>query len=385
MLGPSLQGEWSLYINAYAFGTMALGLGLPPAINHFLAAGKIEKKNLVGQLFLFSIIVGFLFWVGANIIFQTNARAVVFPTSVSEQLVLFGLSVHFFLLLFNQLLGSILLAEKMFRRLAEITIVGAVGLLLGYSYFFYFSKQLGVDYLEAFIFLNILILLVQGIFYCFQIKKAGGFSFKLSLISLPLFTLLMGFAAWAYVTNLLQFLNYRMDIWFISYYEKNDRLLGIYGVAVSLSQLIWLLPNAFHSIIFSDISGQANLDYRKKINKWVPLIFIYAVSTAVVGYFLSFWLVPILFKSSYSAVIEVFPYLLPGIVVFAPTILLSAYFAGLNKVSVNFTSSLLGFLLNIGLNFILIPMYSIIGAAVASSFSYVLSALYLYHKYRRLQ
>lgn len=382
MLGPVLQGQWTLYISAFTLGTIALGFGLPPAINHFLAAGKIDKRLLVGQLFLFALTIGIIFVLGTYILSYTDLGSIILPSALSTQFIIIGLSCHFFLLMFNQLLASILLAERKFEVTSLITIAGAVLLLMGYVYF-YFQNDASIILLKCFIFFNLIVLLVQCWLYLRSIIRLKGFSLELSFFTKPVLILLFSFAAWAYVTNFLQFLNYKIDVWFIEAYQQDDSQLGIYSIAVSLAQLIWLLPNAFHSIIFTDISEDAASIKYLRIKSWAVKIFALAIVLALIGYGLSFWLVPFFFGAAYQNVIQIFPYLLPGIVIFAPTILMSAYFAGINRVDINLKSTGFGFLGCILFNFLLIPSYGIIGAAIASTISYILSAVYLFVRFSR--
>lgn len=382
MLGPELQGEWVLYISGFTLGTLALGFGLPPAINHFLAAGKLKKSVLIGQLFVFCLFVGLVFLLLAYVASYTKIGNIMLPDAVPFYFLILGLSGHFFLLLFNQLLGAVLLAERWFQTAALINIVGAIALLGGYS-FMYWQAASAVQYFGWFIIFNLVVLGAECFLFLKKIVQSKEYGFQLTFFSKPVVVMFFSFAAWAYVTNFLQFLNYKMDVWFIEAYQKEPGQLGIYGVAVSLSQLIWLLPNAFHAVIFTDVSGGNAAIKINRIKNWSVKIFFLAISLALLGYILSFWLVPVFFSEAYIEVIEIFPYLLPGIVMFAPTILLSAYFAGINRVDINFKSSGLGFVICLILNYTLIPTFGIVGAAVASSGSYAISAGYLVYHFRR--
>lgn len=378
MLGPDLQGEWYLYINAFTFGTVALGLGLSPAINHYLAAGKLNRKFLLGQLFFFAVVMGLLFFCILFLLNQHDLGSITLPELEKRNIILFGLGVHFLVLIFNQLLSSVLLAEGRFAQAAFITGLGAAALLVLYALLYFGLDGLPEAYFLWFIIANVFVLLIQCAFYLRGIYRIGGYQLNIRFFSKTTLFLLVSFAGWAYLANFVQFFNYKMDLWFIKAYETNASRLGIYGLAASLAQLIWLIPNAFHSVIFTNVSASKTLDYRRKVGAWSKKIFVLALGLAFVGYLLSYYLVPLLFGAVYQDVIEVFPFLLPGIVVFAPTMLVSGYFAGINRIDLNFKSSLIGFIICLVLNYLLVPVYSIYGAALASSVSYICSAAYLY-------
>ena len=255
MLGPDIQGEWYLYINAFTFGTIALGLGLPPAINHFLAAGKLLKEDLLGQLLLFALGAGLLFFIFIFGLHASPWGVFILPQTPSQQLVFVGLGLHFTLLLLNQLLASVLLAEKKYIKSAGVASIGAVLLLLSYAAFHFLFSNEPTTYFLWLVAANLSVLMVQGLIYIKSLYTLNGYRFHLRFFSRSSFLLLLGFAAWAYITNFVQFFSYKMDLWFISAYESDSARLGVYGVTASLAQLIWLIPSAFHSVIFTDVSG----------------------------------------------------------------------------------------------------------------------------------
>lgn len=269
--------------------------------------------------------------------------------------------------------------------MARINAITAIVLLALYGLLYFVFKTESLFTFTLFILLNLAILLCQLLLYLKSIFKIEEYTF--CAFRLPTFKgnqALLIFASWVYLTNLLQFLNYKMDIWFINAYEVNQENLGVYVVSVSLVQLLWLVPNAFHSVVFSEVSSNANSTLINKIGLWTKRIFILSVILAVIGYFLSFTLVPLLFGEKYRGILEVIPYLLPGVILFSLTFLWSAYFAGIRRVDLNFRASFLGFIVCFALNFFLIPYYGIIGAAISTSFSYGCTALYLYWLYQRL-
>ncbi len=379
MLGPEVQGEWTLYINAFTFGLIAFGIGLPPAINHYLAANKIDRKFLLGQLFTFSVFVTIMFFLVLFLLEIIGLGSVFLPQIGSPYFVLFGLAAHLLLLVFNQLLAAVLLADRRFVTAARISAFAALGLLLLYAILYLLDWQLAQRYFLFFIIANLIILLLQMVFYARSILKDERYSLVLNVFRMKTIRLLISFALLAYITNFLQFLNYKMDIWFINAYVYDDAKLGIYAIAVSLSQLIWLVPNAFHAVIFTDVSADTSQDQKHKVEDWARKMLFVAVGCGLIGYLLATWLVPYLFGIRYTYIISVIPYLLPGIILFAPTILLSAFLAGRNRVDLNLKASAIGFILALVGNCCLIPSYGIIGAACATSISYSFSSIYTYY------
>jgi len=89
------------------------------------------------------------------------------------------------------------------------------------------------------------------------------------------------------------------------------------------------------------------------------------------------WVFPLVFGSDFAASVGPLWLLLPGATIFSAANVLASYFAGTGRPRVNLHSSALGFVFTIVLDFALIPRYGAAGAAVASTFSYAASAVYL--------
>ncbi len=384
MLGPEVQGEWTIYVNAFAFGTIALGFGLQPAITHYIAAGKLNKKTLLSQLFLFVLGVSLLFGFIVLIINSLDIGEIFLPKFGNVQYVLLGLFFHFMLFILNQLFSAVLLAEKQFALTARISGFSAFVLLLIYSVLYYFIAATQFEYFHYFIIFNLLVLLGQAWVNVYSVLKQNGYSLSFKWLDKKLFSLLLSFALLAYATNFVQFLSYKMDIWFINAFEDKQAKLGIYAVAVSLGQLIWLVPSAFHSIIFTQISERTSGEQKKQIVGWAKKIFLFAIVCAIIGYVLAYNFITVFFGIKYQYVIEIFPYLLPGIVIFSPSILLCAYVAGVNRIDINLKASLIGFGIALVGGFLVIPTYSVIGAAAVSTIAYASTTIYVYFQFNKL-
>lgn len=383
MLLPAGLGQWSLYVNAYAFGIVALSFGLPQALTYHIASKKLMKEQVLVHSLAFALIIGLAFMFFIFCLTISSVSDIFLPNDIPIAWLYLGLGCHFTLLLANQILVAIFHANKKFITAAAITAGGSILLLFLYASYYCLNGIQYQEYFFGFILGNIAILLAQLFVSLYFLKKALNYSIELSSWSRSFYKPLIVFASWIYVTNLVQFLSYKMDVWFISAYVMDDKQLGIYTLTASLSQLLWLLPTAFHSIIFTDIAENNSPELRSKIGVWTKRILALSLSLGIIGYFSSFILVPLLFGEAYKDISTVLPYILPGIILFSGSILHSAYFSGINRIDLNFKSSMLGFIFCLALNYLLIPSLGIIGAALSSTVAYSLSALYLYYKFSK--
>ena len=79
------------------------------------------------------------------------------------------------------------------------------------------------------------------------------------------------------------------------------------------------------------------------------------------------------FRPSVAALL----WLLPGIVIFSVANVLAAYMAGIGKPRLNLLVSGVSLFVTLTLDIILIPRFNIVGAAIASTISYTLTAFLL--------
>ena len=378
MLLPAGQGQWSLYINAYAFGIVALSFGLPQALTYHIAAKKLLKEQVLVHSLAFALSIGVIFFISIFCLTYSSLAEVFLPNNIPAWWLYVGLGMHFVLLLANQVLIAIFHANKKFVLAAGISMAGALLLLLLYGMFYAKGQFSYSQYVGGFIVGNVIVLLLQFLSALFLLKKQLNYTINIKSWSVSFYKPLVLFASWIYITNLIQFLSYKMDVWFISAYVSDDSQLGIYTVTASLAQLLWLLPSAFHSVIFTDIAEENTLALRQKIKLWTIKILMLSILLGLVGYGVSFMAIPLLFGEAYNRISAILPYILPGIIIFSGSILISAYFSGINRIDINFKSTLLGFLFCLILNIVLIPNYGIVGAAISSSVAYAISAFYLY-------
>ena len=65
-----------------------------------------------------------------------------------------------------------------------------------------------------------------------------------------------------------------------------------------------------------------------------------------------------------------------GIVALSVSMIFSSYFSGINKPFHNTISSAIGLVFTVGLGFLLVPLWGIIGAGIAATCSYTMATLY---------
>ena len=384
MLGASGQGELALYTNFILLSSLLLGAGLPAGIVHFIAARKIEQKQVLSIL-LTVLLIGFaLLLLILSILQSATLLSTFIPTLFHHNSVWFWLMLlHLLLVLLNIFLSSILQAEALFGKASYILISGSITLLLLYALRYFAITGIHIPPFNWILLALISSQLIQLIFFLRQVYTTNPDYLHLEQIQFGAIRPLIQFAFLAFMTNLIQFLSYKMDIWFVNYFH-GKQLTGIYALGVSLAQMLWLLPSAIQSVLYAFISTHTDrqLMIQRTINT-TKQIGLYAISAGITGYLLSIYLVPILFGEEFRESVQCIGLLFIGVVPFCLSMAVSGYFAGTGRVRINLYSAILGFIVCMAADLLLIPSYGILGAAIASSISYISTVTFLLVKFHR--
>lgn len=198
--------------------------------------------------------------------------------------------------------------------------------------------------------------------------------------SLNAMSQMLGFGLRGYIGNLLQFLNYRLDMFVVNYFLGSAEV-GIYAVSVRCAELLWHLPNAVGFVIFPKAASSKP----KAMNAFTPKVFGATVGlTALAGFGLAIVgepLIILVYSEPFAVAYQPMLALLPGVVLMGGGKVLSNEIAGRGYPHYNSLNSGIALLVTVALDLILIPHYGALGAALASSAAYAVmfvTAIILY-------
>ncbi|WDL98093.1 oligosaccharide flippase family protein [Alicyclobacillus sp. ALC3] len=183
--------------------------------------------------------------------------------------------------------------------------------------------------------------------------------------------------------NLLTQLNYRGDFYMVEWLA-GWKSAGWYGVAVSLSELLWQVSQSLSLIVYT---GIASADHRDSM-ALTERTFRYSFWFLIVGgglMYLAAPVVPVLYGHKFARSVPLFEILLIGTVAYGATGVLTQFFTDqLGKVK--YPVYLQGWcvVVNLVTCWFLIPRLGMRGGAIASSAAYMM-ALILTIAYYRLQ
>jgi len=173
----------------------------------------------------------------------------------------------------------------------------------------------------------------------------------------------------AHVGNVLQFLNYRLDVFLVNFFLE-PAAVGIYSVSVALAELLWHLPDAVGTVIFP----KAAASRREHMNRITPRIFLGTLGVCVLGAIplivFGQLAIRILFTEAFADAYVPMLWLLPGVVLLGGAKVLCNDLAGRGYPHYNSIVAGVGLIATVALDLLLIPRLGVAGAAIASSVSY---------------
>ena len=179
----------------------------------------------------------------------------------------------------------------------------------------------------------------------------------------------------AYFSNIMAFVNYRADIFLVNLFI-GPAATGIYVIAVHIAEKLWMLSQAASTVLLPRLSSMYKdpLARLRLTNKAVLGVLLLTAAAAFLSAFLLFVLIEPIFGPEFVGALSPFLWLLPGIIAGAGARVQSNCIAAAGKPEWNMYVAIGVVTLNIIGNVILIPIWGIDGAAIATSLAYMANA-----------
>jgi O-antigen/teichoic acid export membrane protein len=376
-LGPNGNGQYALALLLPTMLTTFLNLGVSPAMVYYLGSNTVSIKKAVRTLFEFWAVISLLgLIIGGGVVFLWGDQ---FFHGVSPSLLAMGILI-FPIMLLPTFLISLLQGKQDFRSYNLAVIIspivtftlavpfilllhwGEIGAMTAYALgqlagtitiWRAVSRHITNDYLD---------------------KEIGGFSRRL-----------IGYGWKAHLSNILTFLNYRVDTLLLNYFI-NPVATGIYVVAVQIAEQLWMLSSSVSTVLLPRLSELDNEEEKRRI--LTPLVSRWVFLVSVVGaLFLSILVKPLInifLGSVYVPAAAALIWLLPGIVALTLSRILANDIAARGRPEINMYIAAVAVFLNVVFNLVLIPIMGINGSALASTISYTINTMIKVIAYARL-
>jgi O-antigen/teichoic acid export membrane protein len=365
VLGASVNGQLNYWQFQYSFLVLVLGLSLESALIYYAASARINAISLGLFSLLYTFIITALMFL---VLFQFN---IVHISDAEGNWKRWACWYVFGYLLINYF-TALFYAKK---QVVLPNIIKTFVSILLIAFLIYKWKLVAGESIK-FITTYIFSFTVTGVMLCFAYfifnkREVASTSF----LSWAEMKMLFRYALMALFTNLIFFLVYRIDYWFVEKYCSTDAL-GNYTQASKWVQYFQMIPVFLAAAIFpAAASGMLSekVDQLKKLNRvitWVYIIMLFILSLV------SSWFFPLLYGESFNEMYIPFMILVPGIIALSSLALTAAYFAGINRIDINLKGNLIALLIIFTGNYLLTQRYGIVAAAAVSSIGYTINAIY---------
>lgn len=334
--------------------------GMRQATVLFLGKKIASESDVLGATFIFTFVsslLGYLFVLCLLFNFGPDNNnlslfiisALVLPISIAV----------------SSLKGYFLGKQKIqrFNRLAWVEkLIYAVGVI-----FIYYFGTVDVSSVLLLTILSSLINLILGIWF-FSVMKPNIGSFKLITFK-SMFKIGVVYGIGLFLIDA----NYKVDILILSWLS-NFNELGTYTLAVKLSELLWQLPGAIVVVLLSKGANSTSKEMVPIIAKTIRVTLLVTFFLAIGLCIFSHLFVGLIFGLDFEDVPLIVTTLIPGVMFMVVFKTINTFYAGQGKPHYSIFIMGVAVLINILFNFILIPYYGALGAAVASNVSYFVSS-----------
>jgi O-antigen/teichoic acid export membrane protein len=373
ILGANGIGIYTLLQSDVELFTLVFSFSINTSIFYYYSKKLISFRQLfrialillaIGTVCTTLLVLVNVFYQDGKILFPKN-----FKTFWAYAFVVIG----FFLSQLSSIFYTLMHARSQFRLMN-------IGSIISVSFNLFFSLMLFVLWRNDCLFndkvhtqllfgLTLLSLNLAFNFYVFKksFKKeedtAPQSDFKTNLFSVLKFALI------SHISHIVNFLNYKLDYWFVEYFSGSYQL-GLYAKAVNVAQMFWMIANSINNVMLSHLTSDEEGDKRPTFIFYSRINFSLILFLSVIGYFAAPIAFPLVYGPEFSE--SVFPYqlLLLPILLSSATKLFSSFLYSKKYILKNLYATITGVVFTLALDIFLIPRIGIVGACIASMISY---------------
>jgi O-antigen/teichoic acid export membrane protein len=155
--------------------------------------------------------------------------------------------------------------------------------------------------------------------------------------------------------------------------------VAFYNIALPTAMLLWYFPQAIVAILMPMASEMWNRGHKIYLKRGVEMIYVYAIAiiTPLILTMVSFpgLILKILFGQQYVAASLALQILAIGTIFYAIALINGHVLIGIGKPKINAKAIVLAAVFNIIANLVLVSMFGFVGAAIATSISYMIILL----------
>ena len=375
MLGDVGRGEYTLITNLGTLLAMLMSLNIGFGVTYFISRQPDDRSRIIGTattaLLLNALLAPFLLWVAAGI---PSFSRIIMPDTRAHWLYWGFVYANVMLSLLNTTISSILLGYKRFNILNWMSMLNAGLSAIGmFALFVLPDTMVPADRLPAVLIVSTisvaLVSVVWCVLYLVHVRVRPRLILAWSVLKPMIVFSLIG-----HVSNLINLINYRFDVWVVDQH-RGAAELGLYAVAVGVAQLLFNIPEPFSRVVQPYLFGHSREEMLPRFKAIARINFTVLLILALLLAFLAPWLIPLLFGDTFAPSVTPLRLLLPGIVLSGAAKLLAQLVIQAGFQHFNLLATTCAAIVTITLDLILIPIWGIEGAAIATTTSYAVVLL----------
>ncbi|KHD08105.1 hypothetical protein PN36_02770 [Candidatus Thiomargarita nelsonii] len=369
ILGPEGRGLYAVAAAIGAIGVQFSNLGLHASNTYYVAQDRSRLPTLLGNSLLVSFGFGSL---GVTIAWSVFT---LWPNLAPVNGVLLIMA-----LLWIPIGLAYLLVQNLLIGIHEIRAYNLIEVV---------TKILGVSLIAIVIIVDAVS--VENIFLMGLVALIISFSWGLGKLkphlkyfpklSIHLFKDNIRYGFKAYLAAFFAFMVLRVDLLMVQYMLGAEQA-GYYSIAATMADMVYMFPVVIGTILFPKLSALTDSEKKWQVTRQISsMVGVIMIIITIISVYLAVPFVNILFGKAFTPAVLAFVWLMPGILLLSVNTVFMNYFASIGMPIITVYSPGAAVMLNIGLNFYLIPNQGIVGAALASVISYglmlILSIIYL--------
>lgn len=361
-LGATGRGEMVILTLVPTFGNVLLGLGMTAANVHGVASGRLTRGVAAGNSLLWALAVPF--FVAAIVRVSGFHEVVAGWVSVEADLLLLALVLTAAVLGYQQLCG-VVQGTGDFAAYRDCRVVQGLGMfaLIGATavsgsssvenMFFAWSAAYGIGALYA-----------LG-----RSSPVRGLRVRIGSLFASL-----RYGVKAMWTQIWDIMNVRADQVVVATLA-DARVLGIYSVAVAISELLFHIPNALALVVFSESATGSNAGRTRGLGVFAGRVLAAAFAAALLLAGFTWLALPLVVGSEFSSAALGVLILGPGVAILSSARILGAHEMGDGRPHVPGFGAAVSVVVTIVVDIVLVPRLGLSGAALGASLGYACAAL----------
>lgn len=265
LLGPEGRGVYAIFKANVDFLLRFVGFGMGSVITYYVSNRKIAVSKMLGLSVLGAltgtVVVGLILILLPATGFEEIALPQNFDSIWFKAYLILSFAVGIGGVIFTGFLNG----RNHFNQTNFVALANAVVLLVAVLIVFRYAtgervfdntvSVLTITFVTA-----AMNLLMLGIFFLRKYRDELQISFDISKEA----KIAAGFIYLVYLGELINFFNYRLDIWLVQYFESSYQL-GLYTLAVSVSQMLWLVAAPVTIVLLPHLNNPDNKEESNRL------------------------------------------------------------------------------------------------------------------------